>query len=111
MKYNQGDIILLPFPYTDLSKIKQRPAIIISSNSINHNNYIVAKLTSVIRSDKFSFPITPLGIDRELKFESEVRTNEIFTVSSEIIIKKFATLNQTSLKQLIDQVRNNLRVD
>lgn len=81
MKYNQGDIILLPYPFTDLSNTKQRPAVIISKDAVNKQNYIVAKITSVIRGDKFSFPITPTDIDRELKYESEVRTNEIFTVS------------------------------
>ena len=33
--YKQGDIILIPFPYTDLTGLKQRPAIIISGEKIN----------------------------------------------------------------------------
>ncbi len=70
MKYNQGDIILLPYPYTDLSNTKQRQAVIISKDSVNKQNYIVAKITSVIRADKFSFPIAATDIDRELKYES-----------------------------------------
>jgi mRNA interferase MazF len=49
MKYNQGDIILLPYPYTDLSNTNQRPAVIISKDAVNKQNYIVAKITSVIR--------------------------------------------------------------
>jgi len=47
MKYYQGDIILLPFPFSDLSNAKQRPAVIISRDSANNQNYIVAKITSV----------------------------------------------------------------
>jgi mRNA interferase MazF len=88
VKYKQGDIILLPYPFTDLSNTKQRPAVIISKDSINHQNYIVAKITSVIRNDKFSFPISTSDIDRDLKFPSEVRTNELFTVSASIIYYK-----------------------
>lgn len=57
MKYPQGVIILLPYPYTDLSNTKQRPAVIISKDLVNKQNYIVAKITSVIRRDNFSFPI------------------------------------------------------
>ncbi len=87
MKYNQGDIILLPYPSTDLSKTKQRPAVIISNDATNKQNYIIAKITSVIRGEQFSFLITPNDIDRELKYTSEVRTNELFTVSPSIIIK------------------------
>ena len=108
MKYYQGDIILLPYPYTDLSNIKQRPAVIISKNSVNKHNYIVAKITSVIRGDKFSYPIAPSDIDRELKYESEVRTNELFTVSPTIIIKKFASFKKAPLKRLTENIKDNI---
>jgi mRNA interferase MazF len=111
MKYNQGDIILLPSPYTDLSNTKQRPAVIISKDSINKQNYIVAKITSVIRGDKFSFTISPTDIDRELKYESEVRTNEVFTVSQTIIIKKFASFKKESLKRLTENIKDNISVE
>ena len=111
MKYSQGDIVLLPYPYTDLSNTKQRPAVIISKDSVNKQNYIVAKITSVIRGDRFSFPISTNDIDRELKYESEVRTNEVFTVSPTIIIKKFATFKKEPLKQLTESVMDHISVD
>ena len=111
MKYNQGDIILLPYPFTDLSEIKQRPDVIISKDSINKQNYIVAKITSVIHSDKFSFSIAPTDIDRELKYESEVRTNEVFTVSSTIVIKKFASFKKDALQRLTDSIKENISVE
>ena len=111
MKYFQGDIILLPYPYTDLSKTKQRPAVIISNGAVNKQNYIVAKITSVIRGDKFSFPIAQSDIDRELKYESEVRTNELFTVSPTIIIKKFASFKKEPLKRLTDKIKGHLTVE
>lgn len=111
MKYNQGDIILLPYPYTDLSNTKQRPAVIISKESVNKQNYIVAKITSVIRGDRFSFPISPTDIDRELKYDSKVRTNEVFTVSPTIIIKKFASFKREPMKRLTESVKDNISVD
>ncbi len=46
--YKRGDIVLVPFPFTDLSTIKQRPALIISSNGFNrnHEDVIIVALTS-----------------------------------------------------------------
>ena len=111
MKYKQGDIILIPYPYTDLSNTKQRPAVIISKDSVNYRNYIVAKITSVIRGDKFSFSIAPKDIDRKLKYESEVRTNEVFTISPSIIIKKFASFKKEPLKRLTEKSKDNISVE
>lgn len=110
-KYFQGDIVFLPYPYTDLSKSKQRPVVIISKNSINKQNYIVAKITSVIRNDEFSFSIKAADIRAELRKNSEVRTNEIFTVHKSLIIKKLTSLKKNALRALIDKIKENISVD
>ncbi|MCG9881731.1 MAG: type II toxin-antitoxin system PemK/MazF family toxin [Bacteroidia bacterium] len=111
MKYSQGDKILIPYPFTDLSNTKQRPAVIISKDSVNKQNYIVAKITSVIRGDRFSFPISPADIDRELKYESEVRTNEVFTISQNLIIKKFGSFKKEPIKRLTESIKDNISVE
>jgi len=110
MRYKQGDIVLLPYPYTDFTQTKQRPAIIISRDEANYPNYIVAKITSVIRSDAFSFAILSADLDRELIYNSEVRTNEIFTINHRIIIKRFASLNQNVLAQLTKKIQEHISV-
>jgi mRNA interferase MazF len=110
MKYKQGDIVLIPFPFSDLSATKQRPAVIISKDSINHQNYIVAKITSVIRADRFAVAIAPNDTDNALKVPSEVRTNEIFTVHESIIIKKFARFKSAPLKNLTERIKENISV-
>ncbi|MCK4664132.1 MAG: type II toxin-antitoxin system PemK/MazF family toxin [Bacteroidales bacterium] len=110
-KYNQGDIVLLPYPYTDLSNTKQRPVVIISKDTINKHNFIVAKITSVIRNDQFSFPIKPTDIDTKLRHRSEVRTNEVFTVHKSLTTKKFTSFKKVALKQLIYKIKDNISVD
>ncbi|MCL9980372.1 MAG: type II toxin-antitoxin system PemK/MazF family toxin [Bacteroidia bacterium] len=111
MYYKQGDIVLIPYPFTDLSQIKQRPAVIISRTTENQSSYIVAKVTSVIRSDQFSFRLLTSEIDRELKYDSEVRINEIFTVSRNIIIKRFATISRPSMLELTTKIKANISVN
>jgi mRNA interferase MazF len=46
--YNQGDILLVPFPFTDQSGAKQRPAVVMSSDRYNqsHPDIILAPITS-----------------------------------------------------------------
>lgn len=109
--FKQGDIVLIPYPFTDLSDTKQRPVVIISKDSINKQNFIVVKITSVIRNDLFTFPIKLSDIDVQLKYRSEVRTNEIFTVHKSLIIKRFASLKKASLQHLITKIKSNITVD
>lgn len=112
MRYRQGDIVLLPYPYTDLSATKQRPAVVISKDAINRQNYIVAKVTSVIRSDDFSFAIKAADVDSgRLDRSSEVRTNEVFTVHSSLIKKKFGTLHKEPLAELTEKIKDNITVE
>lgn len=110
MKYKQGDIVFLPFPFTDLSSAKQRPAVIISQNGLNYPNYIVAKITSVIRADRCSFAIQPDDTDVPLKYESEVRTNDLVTIHHSLIMRKIASFKKDALIQLTEAIQKNLEV-
>jgi mRNA interferase MazF len=46
--YKQGDILLIPFPYSDSTAIKQRPVLVISNSHYNESqqDIIVAAITS-----------------------------------------------------------------
>ena len=55
MAHTFGDVVLVPFPFTDQSDTKKRPAVIVSSNGYNTNrrDLIIMAITSQVR--------TPLG--------------------------------------------------
>jgi mRNA interferase MazF len=48
--YRQGDVLLVPFPFTDQSGVKQRPAVVLSGVDYNrtHPDLILAPITSQI---------------------------------------------------------------
>ena len=35
-RYNKGDVILVPFPFSDQTTAKKRPAVIVSSDTYNN---------------------------------------------------------------------------
>jgi len=109
--YKQRDIVLVPIPFTDLSSIKRRPVIIISGASYNNtsDDVIVAAITSNV---SYQTDYTIL-IDSEnlsegvLPKQSIIRSDKIYTISKDIIVKHFGILNIAtfnSLKCKIDQL-------
>lgn len=59
MMYKQGDIVLLPVPFSDLTNRKQRPVLIISSDSYNDgtDDIVVVAITSQLRNLDYSVVI------------------------------------------------------
>lgn len=51
INYSFGDIVLVPFPFTDLSATKRRPAIVISSSSYHREraDLVIMAVTSQVR--------------------------------------------------------------
>ncbi len=49
----QGDVLLVPFPFTDQSTAKRRPAVVLSDRAYNraHRDVILASITSRITGD------------------------------------------------------------
>ena len=66
-RYSQGDVVLVPFPFTDLSTAKQRPALVVSSDALNsaREDVIVVAITSQVPTkladDELSIPSADLN--------------------------------------------------
>ena len=50
--FKRGDVILVPFPFTDLSAVKRRPALVISIDDYNRGtgDVVIAQITSKVDS-------------------------------------------------------------
>jgi mRNA interferase MazF len=103
---NPGDVVLIPFPFTDLSTVKQRPAIILSSLAFNqqHEDAILAAITShvpdVLTSDEY------LLSDEEqreagLPKPSMIKMGKLVTLDQRLIRKHLGRMPATGQQQLI----------
>jgi mRNA interferase MazF len=110
MRPRQGDIVLIPIPFTDLSSRKRRPVIVISNDAYNQKtaDIVVAAMTSNPISVDYSFTITSADLETgTLNRPGKVRVDKIYTLSQSIIVQTFGRVKISVLDQ-IRKVLNDL---
>lgn len=103
--YLKGDIVLVSFPFSDLTTSKVRPAIVVSNSKVNKTtDVILAQITSNIHGDDFSFLIDDAYVSRSLNGQSEIRCNKLFTSAKSIIRKKISSLQSDKHNELLNKI-------
>ena len=99
MSYKKGDIVLINFPFTDFSKAKKRPVLIIKDEN-RLNDFVCFQITSKSTQNAL-YPIEKHYIkEGELKLISFVKYDKCFTLSSDIVYKKLASVNNELMNNL-----------
>lgn len=110
MTFNQRDVVLIPIPFTDLSSNKKRPVIIISNDNYNKNNLdtvVVALTSNLMFKNKYSIEIDNHNLEKgKLPQKSQIRCDKIYTLSKNIVVKKFNKVN----KQTYELIKQKLSV-
>ena len=86
----RGDIILVPFPFTDLSSSKRRPALVVSPDNLNDHlqDLVVVAITSQLTDQHAILVEQGDCVDGTLPKTSVVRFTELFTIHSTLVIKR-----------------------
>jgi mRNA interferase MazF len=105
--YKQGDILLIPIPFTDLTSSKKRPVLVLSNDDYNSktDDIIVVAITSNLTSKDYSVFITNSDlVEGNLKVDSCIRVDKIYTLAQNIVIKKFGEVND----DVINEIKNRI---
>lgn len=107
MMPEQGDILLIPVPFTDLSSKKKRPVVVISNNQYNQSSkdILVAAITSNPIQVNYSIQVRSFDlIEGKLKRPSKIRVDKIYSLSQGIAIRKFGKISTEKLNQIKDSL-------
>lgn len=107
--YEQMEIVLIPFPYSDLTGFKKRPALILSNSKLNNTeDRICCLITS--HETKQGVLINNKSIsDGKLPFKSWAKPYRIFTINKNIIIKKICRINKELHIKIIADINTYLK--
>jgi mRNA interferase MazF len=103
--FEPGDVVLVPFPFTDFTTLKQRPCVVLSSARFNraHPDVILAALTSRLdgppTDDEYELS------EREraragLPKPSKVKAGKIVTIDQRLVRASLGRLPAASLRRL-----------
>jgi len=80
-----GEVVVLPFPQTDLQAGKRRPALVVAD--LTGDDLILCQITSQSRRDGYSVSLATGDFERgHLNIDSFVRVSRLFTVEQSVIL-------------------------
>lgn len=104
--FNQGDILIVPFPFSDLTSVRQRPVLVLSKKEYHEKcgDIITCGITSNLKDSKYSVLIDNSDlIEGNIPVKSRIKIDKLFTLEQSIIIKKIGRVN----KETFSKVRKN----
>jgi len=103
MNVQQKEIVLLPYPFSDLEGKKVRPAIIMSNNQFNRksDDCIMVPLTTVIKNEPYLIIINQENLSSgKLLKQSRVRADKIFAIEKNLVIMKIGMINEKTFQKI-----------
>ena len=103
----QGDVVLVPVPFTDLSSQKRRPVIVVSNDAYHRvaADVIVVAMTSNPAVVPYSFRIQSADlVDGSLNRPGTVRVDKIYTLAKSIVVKRFGKVSPQVLERIRQMV-------
>ena len=101
-KFIKGSVVVIPFPFSDLSSSKRRPALVLAE--LKGNDIILCQITSKDVNDDYAIPLlTQEFNDGNLNQDSNIRPNRLFTADESIVIYKAGTIDNHKLCKVIDK--------
>jgi mRNA interferase MazF len=99
----KGDVVVVPFPFSDLTQAKRRPALILAVAA--GDDLILCQITSQQLSDQYAIQIENSDFETgSLKQTSNIRPSRIFTADRHIILYRAGHLRTEKTNEVIRKV-------
>ncbi len=98
-----GTVVLVPFPFSDLSQAKDRPALVIVE--AGRGDWLLCQITSNPYSDPRAIELTDTDFVRgSLKITSYARPGKLFTANKSLIIREVGQLRPEAFEPIVQAI-------
>ena len=99
----KGDVVVVPFPFSDLTQAKRRPALVVAE--LEGDDLLLCQITSQRVRDSYAIPLEDKDFETGgLKQKSNVRPNRLFTADQRIVLYKAGHLSDEKVKEVIRKI-------
>ena len=102
--YKQREIVLVPFPYSDLSSTKRRPVLIVSNNLYNtaFPDILVCVNTSYLYKDEYSVELSNNDLEMGMLPDlSVIKCHKLFTIEQTRILRRFSIIAEKKFEEVV----------
>jgi len=104
--YKKGNVVLIPFPFTDLSGSKVRPAVVVSKNNSSGSDLVVVFVSSK-NTKKFSeFDVfVKRSKQAGFKVDSVIKVEKIATLEKNIVFGELGEIDSQTQKEIDKKIK------
>jgi mRNA interferase MazF len=106
--FARGDVVVIPFPFTNLSEQKARPALVLAD--LAGPDLILCQITTKPGRDRYAVAVDRADFsDGSLKYPSSIRANQIFTLEKTLVRDRVGCLKKEKTEEVVRVVISFLR--
>ncbi len=103
-----GSVVLVPFPFSDLSRSKLRPAVLLAN--AGRGDFILRQVTSNAYADERAVALGPSDFAQgSLQRMSYARPGKLFTANDSLVVDHVGMLHSKTRDQIVDRIIEILR--
>lgn len=103
-----GAVVLVPFPFSDLSQAKLRPAVVLAE--VSRGDRLLCQITSNPYGDPSAIPLEETAFAHgSLRIASYARPGKLFTASIDLVVGEVGMLTGDMHTRIVDAVISLLR--
>ena len=97
----KGDVVVLNFPFSDLTVTKKRPAFVLAD--VEYGDIVLCQITSKPAKNNYSVKITIDDFENgSLPLDSFVRADKFFTADETLILYKAGHINKEKINEVVE---------
>jgi mRNA interferase MazF len=102
-RFIKGDVVVVPFPFSDLSQSKRRPALVLAE--LEGDDLILCQITSQMNKDRYAIPLAQNEFQAgSLKQSSHIRPNRLFTADHHIVLYSAGHIKKQKMDDVIEKL-------